>query len=160
MKPSYSSSGRPSQEEIYPFHPSSLGLCLSVCLSHVPRIEHARFCYARHGAEDNDHLQYTFTQLIPRRCMESTLTTPPALEISGCQPLGPFLLYLFGVGREQAERTEAHKKRLERYEMIGNQWAESGAGKRQHEKDIAEERRVLAEAAIKERADQDREIVC
>lgn len=43
--------------------------------------------------------------------------------------------------------------------MIGNQWAESGAGKRQHDKDVAEERRVLAEAAIKEKADQDREIV-
>lgn len=62
-------------------------------------------------------------------------------------------------GREQAERTAAHKKRLERYETIGNQWAESGAGKLQHDKDIAEERRVLAEAAIKEKADQDREIV-
>lgn len=43
--------------------------------------------------------------------------------------------------------------------MIGNQWAESGAGKRQHDKDITEERRILAEAAIKEKADQDREIV-
>lgn len=43
--------------------------------------------------------------------------------------------------------------------MIGNQWAESGAGKRQHDKDVAEERRVLAEAAIKEKADQDRETV-
>ncbi|CAN0217934.1 unnamed protein product [Pylaiella littoralis] len=57
-----------------------------------------------------------------------------------------------------AERTAAHNKRLERYEMIGNKWAESGAGKKQHDKDIAEERRVLAEAAIKEEADQDREI--
>lgn len=43
--------------------------------------------------------------------------------------------------------------------MIGNQWAESGAGKRQHDKDIAEERRILAEAAIKEKIDEDREIV-
>eukprot|EP00903_Cladosiphon_okamuranus_P010163 g9623.t1 len=59
--------------------------------------------------------------------------------------------------REQAERAAAHKKRLERYEMIGNQWAEFGAGKKQHDKDVAEERRVLAEAAIKEKADQDRE---
>lgn len=62
-------------------------------------------------------------------------------------------------GRDQAERTAAHNKRLERYEMIGNKWAESGAGKKQHDKDIAEERRVLTEAAIKEEADQDREIV-
>lgn len=69
--------------------------------------------------------------------------------------------YFFSVCffREQAERTEAHKKRLERYEMIGNKWAESGAGKRQRDKDLAEERRVLAEAAIKEKADRDREIV-
>lgn len=43
--------------------------------------------------------------------------------------------------------------------MIGNQWAESGAGKRQHDKDIAEERRILAEAAIKEKIDEEREIV-
>lgn len=43
--------------------------------------------------------------------------------------------------------------------MIGNQWAESGAGKQQHDKDLAEERRVLAEAAAKEKADRDREIV-
>lgn len=62
-------------------------------------------------------------------------------------------------GRDQAERAAAHNKRLERYDMIGNHWAESGAGKRQREKDIAEERRVLAEAAIKEKADQDRENV-
>ncbi|CAN0058936.1 unnamed protein product [Ectocarpus fasciculatus] len=60
--------------------------------------------------------------------------------------------------REQAERTAAHNKRLQRYEMIGNKWAESGAGKRQHDKDIAEERRILAEAAIKEKIDEDREI--
>ncbi|CAM9707243.1 unnamed protein product [Ectocarpus sp. 13 AM-2016] len=60
--------------------------------------------------------------------------------------------------REQAERSAAHNRRLQRYEMIGNQWAESGAGKRQHDKDIAEERRILAEAAIKEKIDEDREI--
>ncbi|CAM9688214.1 unnamed protein product, partial [Ectocarpus sp. 8 AP-2014] len=60
--------------------------------------------------------------------------------------------------REQAERTAAHNKRLQRYEMIGNQWAESGAGKRQHDKDVAEERRILAEAAKKEKIDEDREI--
>lgn len=62
-------------------------------------------------------------------------------------------------GREQAERTAAHNKRLQRYEMIGTQWAETGAGKKQRDKDVAEERRVLAEAAIKEKADLDREIV-
>lgn len=61
--------------------------------------------------------------------------------------------------REQAERAAAHNKRLQRYEMIGNKWASSGAGKRQHDKDVAEERRVLAEAAAKEKADADREIV-
>ncbi|CAM9096578.1 unnamed protein product [Hapterophycus canaliculatus] len=60
--------------------------------------------------------------------------------------------------REQAERAAAHNKRLQRYEMIGNQWASSGAGKSQHDKDVAEERRVLAEAAAKEKADADREI--
>lgn len=43
--------------------------------------------------------------------------------------------------------------------MIGNQWAETGAGKRQHDIDVAEERRVLAEAAAKEKADEDREKV-
>ncbi|CAM9211048.1 unnamed protein product, partial [Scytosiphon promiscuus] len=57
-----------------------------------------------------------------------------------------------------AERAAAHNKRLQRYEMIGNQWARSGAGKTQHDKDVAEERRVLAEAAMKEEADADREI--
>lgn len=61
--------------------------------------------------------------------------------------------------REQAERAAAHSKRLQRYEMIGNQWAETGAGKRQRDIDVAGEKRVLAEAAMKEKADEDREKV-
>lgn len=90
--------------------------------------------------------------------MKTPYKPPPNYSIFWIPILGrSWLTCLFR--REQAARTSAHKKRLERYEMIGNQWAESGAGKRQHEKDIAEERRVLAEAAIKEKADQDREIV-
>ncbi|CAB1101617.1 unnamed protein product [Ectocarpus sp. CCAP 1310/34] len=68
------------------------------------------------------------------------------------------LEYRERLDREQAQRTAAHNKRLQRYEMIGNQWAESGAGKRQRDKDIAEERRILAEAAIKEKIDEDREM--
>ncbi|CAN0161658.1 unnamed protein product, partial [Laminaria digitata] len=60
--------------------------------------------------------------------------------------------------REQAERAAAHDRRMQRYEMIGKQWAQSGAGKKQHDIDVAEEKRMLAEAAIKEKADEDREI--
>lgn len=61
--------------------------------------------------------------------------------------------------REQAERTAAHHRRLERYEMIGAQWASEGAGKRQREMQLAEEKRILAEAMIKEKADEEREWV-
>ena len=48
---------------------------------------------------------------------------------------------------------------MQRYEMIGKQWAQSGAGKKQHDIDVAEEKRMLAKAAIKEKADEDRELV-
>lgn len=61
--------------------------------------------------------------------------------------------------REQAERAAAQKRRLERYEAIGIRWAETGAGKKQHDIDVAEERKILVEAAIKEKADADREKV-
>lgn len=43
--------------------------------------------------------------------------------------------------------------------MIGAQWAETGAGKKQHDIQVAEEKRVLAEAAAKEKADEEREEV-
>lgn len=43
--------------------------------------------------------------------------------------------------------------------MIGKQWAEDGAGKRQREIELAEERRILTEARRKEMADEERERV-
>lgn len=43
--------------------------------------------------------------------------------------------------------------------MIGKQWVEEGAGKRQKDIEIAEERRILAEARRKEMADEERELV-
>lgn len=61
--------------------------------------------------------------------------------------------------REHAERAAAHLARMQRYEEIGTHWAETGAGKKQHEIEIAEERRILSEATIKEKADEDREKV-
>lgn len=48
---------------------------------------------------------------------------------------------------------------MERYETIGAHWAEAGAGKYQRETDLAEERRILAEATTKEKADEERERV-
>lgn len=53
----------------------------------------------------------------------------------------------------------AHRRRTERYELIGARWAETGAGKKQHDIQVAEEKRVLAEAAAKERVDDEREQV-
>ena len=43
--------------------------------------------------------------------------------------------------------------------MIGKQWAERGAGKKQHDIQIAEERRLLEETTRKEKADEEREKV-
>lgn len=43
--------------------------------------------------------------------------------------------------------------------MIGKQWAEDGAGKKQRDIELAEERRILAEARRKEMADEERERV-
>lgn len=69
------------------------------------------------------------------------------------------VLLLPSYRRQQAERAAANAQRLLRYEMIGARWAESGAGKKQHDIDVAEERRVLTEAARKEKADEERERV-
>mmetsp|Transcript_22264 Transcript_22264/g.46258 ORF Transcript_22264/g.46258 Transcript_22264/m.46258 type:complete len:521 (+) Transcript_22264:57-1619(+) len=65
--------------------------------------------------------------------------------------------YIAKVDREQAARDKALEDRMSRYEEIGQQWADSGAGKRQREAELALERKILREAAAKEAADLERE---
>ncbi|GMH51204.1 hypothetical protein TrRE_jg11897 [Triparma retinervis] len=65
--------------------------------------------------------------------------------------------YIAKVDREQAAREKALEDRMSRYEEIGQQWADSGAGKRQREAQLALEKKILSEAAAKEAADLERE---
>ena len=46
---------------------------------------------------------------------------------------------------------------MKRYEDIGQQWADSGTGKKQREAELHMERKILREAQAKEQADLDRE---
>jgi len=65
--------------------------------------------------------------------------------------------YIAKVDREQKARDDALVKRMERYEEIGQQWADAGAGKRQREAEIKLEQKILREAQAKENADLERE---
>jgi len=65
--------------------------------------------------------------------------------------------YIAKVDREQAARDKALEDRMSRYEEIGQQWADSGAGKRQREAELTLERKILREAAAKDAADLARE---
>lgn len=65
--------------------------------------------------------------------------------------------YIKRADEEQARRDKALDDRMKRYEDIGQQWADSGAGKKQREATLALERKILREAAAKEKRDMDRE---
>eukprot|EP00968_Pinguiococcus_pyrenoidosus_P012730 scaffold1130_cov195-Pinguiococcus_pyrenoidosus.AAC.91 len=59
--------------------------------------------------------------------------------------------------REDEERRQAFAKRMERYEAYGRLWADQGAGKKQQEERIRQEKLILREAKKKEDADVERE---
>ncbi|GMH84911.1 hypothetical protein TrVE_jg10187 [Triparma verrucosa] len=64
------------------------------------------------------------------------------------------------IANEEAKdraREQALIDRMSRYEEIGQQWADSGAGKKQREAELALERKILREAQAKDQADIDRE---
>ncbi|GMI58553.1 hypothetical protein ScalyP_jg10967 [Parmales sp. scaly parma] len=65
--------------------------------------------------------------------------------------------YIAKVDREQKAREDALSQRMERYEEIGQQWADAGAGKAQKEAMIKLEQKILREAQAKDQADIDRE---
>jgi hypothetical protein len=65
--------------------------------------------------------------------------------------------YIRRADEEQARRDKVLEDRMKRYEDIGQQWADSGAGKKQREATIALEKKILREAAAKEQKDLDRE---
>ena len=66
--------------------------------------------------------------------------------------------YIARADKEQAAREKALEDRMSRYDSIGQQWAESGAGKKQKEASLALERKIVREAQAKEQADLDREL--
>jgi len=65
--------------------------------------------------------------------------------------------YIRRADAEQARREQVLIDRMARYEDIGQQWADSGAGKKQREATIFMEKKILREAAQKEQKDLDRE---
>ena len=65
--------------------------------------------------------------------------------------------YIANEEAKDAAREKALVDRMSRYEEIGQQWADSGAGKKQREAELALERKILREAQAKDQADIDRE---
>mmetsp|Transcript_24971 Transcript_24971/g.78198 ORF Transcript_24971/g.78198 Transcript_24971/m.78198 type:complete len:573 (-) Transcript_24971:208-1926(-) len=60
--------------------------------------------------------------------------------------------------KQEKDRAEAFKKRMARYEAIGEQWAKKGAGAQQAEIEAQMDAMVLRESQKKERMDHEREV--
>ena len=59
--------------------------------------------------------------------------------------------------REEEARNRAFQQRMARYEAYGRMWADEGAGRKQREEEVRQERIILREAKKKEEADVERE---